>query len=147
MPTGPVLVVEDDESIRRSLVDYLREQSHFEVDDARDGVDALHHILLKDYSVVILDMMMPKMSGGDVLDSVSAMTSDPSLALLGKAPAIIVVTGAPVDDLPDSMIQRRFRHLVRRIFRKPIDCAQLASAINQVSSRAGARELTLGMTR
>jgi CheY-like chemotaxis protein len=128
---GQVLVVEDDESIRRKLVDYLTERSHLEVDAARDGVDALHHILLKDYNVVVLDMMMPKMSGGDVLDSVQAMTSDPSIGLLQKAPAIIVVTGTPESELPDETIQQRFRHLVRRIFRKPVDCAELASAVER----------------
>ncbi len=69
-----VLVVEDDESVRKTLVDYLTQESRLEVDGARDGVDALHHILMTDYEVVILDMMMPKMSGGDVLDSVLAMT-------------------------------------------------------------------------
>jgi CheY-like chemotaxis protein len=126
-----VLVVEDDESSRETLVDYLTQESRLEVDGARDGVDALHHILMTDYEVVILDMMMPKMSGGDVLDSVQAMTSDPSLALLQKAPAIIIVTGAAEDDLPDSTIRQRFSHLVRRIFRKPVDCAELASAVER----------------
>ena len=87
--------------------------------------------MLRDYAVVILDMMMPNMSGGDVLDSVNAMTSDPSIAKLNKAPAIIVVTGAAVEDLPDSTIQHRFRHVVRHIFRKPVDCAALASAVER----------------
>jgi CheY-like chemotaxis protein len=129
MLNGHVLVVEDDESVRKSLVDYLTQESKLDVDGARDGVDALHHILMKDYQVVVLDMMMPKMSGIDVLDSVHAMTSDPSLALLEKAPAIIIVTGAAEADLPDATIQQRFSHIVRRIFRKPIDCAEVASAV------------------
>ncbi len=136
MLNGNVLVVEDDESIRKVLVDYLTEQSHLHVDEARDGVDALHHILTKRYSVVVLDMMMPKMSGGDFLDSVEAMTSDPSLELLEKAPAIIVVTGAPVEELPDTTIQQRFSRLVRSIFRKPVDYAALASAVAREVARS-----------
>jgi CheY-like chemotaxis protein len=132
MRTGQVLVVEDDESIRKMLVEYLSTEAHLEVDAARDGVDALHHILMKDYKVVVLDMMMPKMSGGDVLDSVFAMTSDPSIALLDRAPAVIIVTGAPPEELPDANINHRFRNLVRRVFRKPVNCADLADTVTDI---------------
>jgi CheY-like chemotaxis protein len=126
---GDVLVVEDDESIRRMLMEYLKEHSPREVKGARDGVDALHHILTRRYAVVVLDMMMPKMSGGDLLDSLKAMSADPSMNLPEPLPAIIVVTGAPENELPDETIEQRFPGLVQRIFRKPVHCDQLVTAV------------------
>ena len=129
MPCGRILVVEDDESIRSALIEYLGCREGWEVDGARDGVDALHHILTKRYGTVILDMMMPKMSGGDLLDSLQAMISDPSLNFQGDPPAIIVVTGAPPDDLPSETIEQRYGGLVHAVYRKPVDLDGLMRAV------------------
>ena len=133
---GRVLVVEDDEAIRKGLVDYLQARDGFDTDAARDGVDALHHILTRRYAVVVLDMMMPKMSGADVLDSLHAMSSDPSLELLDYSPAVIVVTATPEEELPDSTIHQRCNHLVRAVFRKPVDYPTLASAVEREMTAA-----------
>ena len=131
MPWGKVLVVEDDEMIRRTLVEYLGQHCDVEVEGARDGVDALHHVLTRRYSVVVLDMMMPKMSGGDFLDSLKAMLSDPSLNFQGEPPSVIVVTGAAQEDLPSETIEQRFPGLVRTVLRKPVDYVTLTSAVER----------------
>src|SRR5947207_13823837 len=101
MHVANVLVVEDDDTIRRLLVDYLRVDDHLTVDGARDGVEALHQIAMRDYSVVVLDVMMPKMSGFDLLDSMKAMTSDPSVKSIEHLPAVVVITATPEEALPD----------------------------------------------
>ena len=131
MPEGSILVVEDDETIRRRLIEYLGGRVNVAVDGARDGVDALHHVLTRRYDVVILDMMMPKMSGGDFLDSLQAMISDPSLSFPGDPPGIIVVTAASSDDLPSERVQERYSNLVRGMFRKPVDFDALASVVQR----------------
>jgi CheY-like chemotaxis protein len=131
MPPGSILVVEDDETIRRNLIEYLCGRVHVEVDGARDGVDALHHVLTRRYDVVVLDMMMPKMSGGDFLDSLQAMIDDPSLNFPGRPPEIIVVTAASSDDIPSERLQQRYSNLVRGMFRKPVDFDVLASVIER----------------
>jgi CheY-like chemotaxis protein len=128
---GRVLVVEDDEAFRTALVAYLHDRGGIETDGARDGVDALHHLLTRRYSVILLDMIMPKMTGGDVLDSLQAMVSDPSLELLDYSPSVIVVTATPEDERSDETIRRRFKRLVRAVFRKPVDCATLASVVER----------------
>jgi DNA-binding response OmpR family regulator len=61
-----VLVVDDDEGIRQLLVAALR-RSGTDVDTASDGCDALQKLLLRDYAVVILDVMMPRLDGRSVL--------------------------------------------------------------------------------
>src|SRR5262245_60703225 len=92
MRDANVLVVEDDDTIRRLLVAYLKQHSYVSVEGARDGVEALHLLSTRRYRVLVLDVMMPKMSGVDVLDSVQALLSDPSVKALDAPPAAVVIT-------------------------------------------------------
>ena len=131
MPSGHVLIVEDDDTIRRLLIEYLKQHALLTVEGARDGVEALHFISDRPYAIVILDLMMPKMSGGDFLDSLTAMMKDPSIQTLGTPPAVIVVTAAPAGDIPsDTIIQRSA--LVRAGLRKPVDIGELAKLIESL---------------
>jgi CheY-like chemotaxis protein len=79
--------------------------------------------------VVILDVLMPKMSGIDVLDSLEALTSDPSVKSLDDPPAVLVITSTDASVLPDSAIFQRCSRLVRRVFRKPIEVEALAKCV------------------
>ena len=135
MPNGNVLVVEDDDTIRQLLMEYLKQHSLLTVDGARDGVEALHQISTKRYSVVVLDLMMPKMSGVDFLDSLNALTSDPSVKPLESPPSVIVITAASDAELPSLTIASR-SPLVREVFRKPLDISGLAEAIERYAFHA-----------
>jgi len=128
MPLGNVLVVEDDETIRRLLVEYLKEQSLI-VDGARDGVEALHRISSKPYSVIVLDVMMPHMSGIDLLDSLQALSSDPSLETRIAPPAVLVVTSISPQELPSHDLETRFPSIVRDVLRKPVDACALMKRV------------------
>ncbi|HWW62544.1 MAG TPA: response regulator [Thermoanaerobaculia bacterium] len=121
MHSGTVLVVEDDNSIRRLLVDYLHKRADVEVESARDGVEALHLMSSKTYSVVVLDLMMPLMSGVDLLSSLEALAADPQIKPLAAPPRVIIITAAPQDEVPSDAIEQRFPSFVRRVFRKPLD--------------------------
>lgn len=129
MPIGNVLVVEDDESIRRLLIDFLKEHSALSVDGARDGVDALHQVSTRKYDVVVLDVMMPYMTGIDFLDSLEALTSDPSIKHLDELPSVIVITSAPPEQISTSDLQQRFPEIVRDVLRKPLRGEELARSI------------------
>src|SRR5439155_37935 len=96
-----ILVVEDDDNVRRLLAEHLTARMPVNVDSARDGVEALHQISTTPYAVVILDLMMPKMSGTDLLDALVALSSDPSVKAMETPPPIVVITGAPESALPD----------------------------------------------
>jgi len=122
-----MLVVEDDDAIRGLLVEYFKEHSDVEVDGARDGAEALHHVATKVYAVVLLDLMMPHMSGVDFLASLEALTSDPSLKSIQALPSVFVITGA--SDAPCDEIERRFPALVRGVMRKPLDVHALACRV------------------
>jgi CheY-like chemotaxis protein len=126
-----ILVVEDDDSVRRLLAEHLAEQMPVDVDSARDGVEALHKISTNAYGVVILDLMMPKMSGVDLLDSLHALTSDPSVKALETPPQVLVITAAPAAALSDAVIRKRSPGMVRAVFRKPLDVTALAASVKK----------------
>ena len=66
MSLGVILVVEDDDAIRRGIADALS-YSGYTVHDAPDGAAGLELILSTDADLVLLDIMMPKMDGHEVL--------------------------------------------------------------------------------
>ena len=61
----PILIVEDEPSMQMGLRDNL-EFEGYEVDLADDGEVALEKILTNKYSLVLLDVMLPKLSGFDI---------------------------------------------------------------------------------
>jgi CheY-like chemotaxis protein len=126
-----ILVVEDDDTVRRLLAEHLAARMPVEVDSARDGVEALHQISTARYDVIILDLMMPKMSGGDFLDSLRVLSADPSLKTLETPPRVLVITAAPAAALSDEVIRRRYPSVVREVFRKPLDIAVLAASVEK----------------
>jgi CheY-like chemotaxis protein len=132
MPPANVLVVEDDDSIRRLLMEYLEQRTSLHVQGARDGVDALHQVATKRFEVVILDLMMPYMSGIDFLTSLDALLSDPSVKMLEEAPVVIVVTSAPVEDVSADELRERFPAFIRAVFRKPVDCSALVARVESL---------------
>ena len=75
MSTKRVLVVDDEPFILRSLTFVLRKEG-FEVLEARNGEEAMESIRRDKPNLVILDVMMPKKNGYEVLSEVK---SDPEL--------------------------------------------------------------------
>jgi CheY-like chemotaxis protein len=132
MAQAKVLVVEDDDQIRKLLVESLEERCHLPVDVARDGRDALHQIRTRPYSVVVLDLVMPYMTGVDFLDSLQILERDPSFTAIAQAPAVIVVTGCTSEAVPSDMIQERFPTIVRAVLRKPVDMNALATRVERL---------------
>lgn len=72
---GRVLVVDDDPESRASLSRRLAEQGH-EVATAGDGVEALERIAAQPFDLVLLDNVMPRLNGFQVLERLKA---DPAL--------------------------------------------------------------------
>lgn len=57
-----ILVVEDEEKIRMALRDFL-EFHDFKVTEALDGLEAERTVAKKDFDLILLDLMLPKISG------------------------------------------------------------------------------------
>jgi two-component system response regulator (stage 0 sporulation protein F) len=79
-----VLVVDDDASIRRMMIAALKRSDDYEFLEAGNGREALELMRSDRPSAVVLDLMMPIMSGFDVLQE---RATDPALRSI---PVIIV---------------------------------------------------------
>jgi len=66
-----LLIVEDEPKVARFIERGLREE-HFAVDAAFDGEEGLDLALVHDYDLVILDVMLPKKDGFEVLEALRA---------------------------------------------------------------------------
>ena len=66
-PKGKILVIDDELDIREGLYDLLTLMGGYTVELAHNGTDGLHKLDGTTYDLVLLDLMMPDMSGMDVL--------------------------------------------------------------------------------
>ncbi|MFI8575912.1 response regulator transcription factor [Rossellomorea aquimaris] len=64
-----ILIAEDEEVLRMLMVDTLEDEGH-ELDEAADGREAVDHIMDNDYDLILLDYMMPLLTGLEVIERV-----------------------------------------------------------------------------
>lgn len=67
--TKRLLLAEDEEVLRMLVVDTLEDEG-YEIDEACDGEEAYELIEQNDYDLVIIDYMMPRMTGLEVIEKV-----------------------------------------------------------------------------
>ncbi len=92
-----ILVVEDEETVRE-LEKFILEQHGYEVMEARDGLEGLAKSEFRKPDLILLDLMMPDVSGGRMFDE---MQQHPATAGI----PIVVVTGKPdAHDMFDDQI-------------------------------------------
>lgn len=79
-----ILVVEDDIAISKLLVNILENES-YNVDLAVDGEEGIYYALNEEYDLIILDIMMPKKNGYEVIEKLRQENiSTPTLMLTAK---------------------------------------------------------------
>lgn len=80
-----ILLAEDEKELSNALVAILK-HNNYSIDAVYDGVDALDYGLSENYDVIILDIMMPKMNGIEVLKNLREKEKHtPILLLTAKA--------------------------------------------------------------
>ena len=77
-----VLVVDDEKLIVKGIR-FSLEQDGMEVDCAYDGEEALEKIKDKEYDIVLLDVMLPKLTGFEVCQQVREFSSVVFFILIG----------------------------------------------------------------
>lgn len=93
MTQPKILIVEDDANIRRGLEDSLSSIG-YEVCTAEDGAQGLQRFAKQDWDLLILDIMMPKMSGYDLCRAIRKEDAcTPILMLSAKSEEIDKVLG------------------------------------------------------
>lgn len=78
-----ILVVDDEKLIVKGI-SFSLQADGMEVDAAYDGEEALRKIKEKNYDMVLLDVMLPKMSGMDVCQAVREFSDVPIIMLTAK---------------------------------------------------------------
>lgn len=76
-----LLVVEDNEDLASALCRGLREEG-FIVDHAAGGSDGLHLAQSQDYDLILLDIMLPEVSGFQILESLRSEGDDVPVVFL-----------------------------------------------------------------
>ncbi len=112
--TSRILVVEDEESISDAVAYTLRGDG-YDVDVVDDGESALEATRTEEYDVMILDLMLPGLSGIEVCRRLRADTSLPILMLTARTAEVDRVVG--LDAGADDYIQKPFSmpELVSRV--------------------------------
>ena len=82
-----VLVVEDYTPVREAVTQGLREAG-FAVDSASDGRDGLWHATKNQYDVIVLDVMLPNVSGIEILQRLRKEKSEARVLLLTAKDAV-----------------------------------------------------------
>lgn len=114
MASPTILVVEDEESFVEALKVGLKREG-FRVEVARDGVQALEMFDIVKPDVILLDIMLPRMSGIDVCRQLRKKTLTPIIMVTAKGAEIDTVVGLEVG--ADDYVTKpyRMRELTARI--------------------------------
>ena len=150
-PTTTILVVEDEESFVDALTVGLQREG-FRVQVARDGAQALAMFDAVDPDLVLLDVMLPKLSGIDVCRELRTRSKVPIIMVTAKGAEIDTVVGLEVG--ADDYVTKpyRLRELVARVRavlrRAPTDLAAEvadgeAIAVGDVSLDPGRHEVVI----
>lgn len=130
--TLKILVIEDDHDVRDGLVQTL-EDENFLVDAAANGAEGLYRAREWDYDVIVLDVMLPELSGWQILERLRKEKSTPVLMLTARS---------EVDDRVKGLNSGADDYLV-----KPYNDRELLARIRALSRRSSGvaeNQITLG---
>ena len=117
-----ILVVDDDKSIRRTLMDIL-EFEKYEVVEACDGLDCMVKLRQNKFDVVILDVKMPKMDGMEVMEKIQV--TKPEL------PVVMISGHGNIDTAVDAVKKGAFDFI-----QKPPDLNRLLITIRNAMDKS-----------
>ena len=140
-----ILIAEDQEELARGLK-FLLEKNKFTVDVVHDGLSALECFHSTEYDVLVLDIMMPEVSGLEVLKQIRKERSAvPILMLTARAEIEDRVAGleAGADDyLPKPFATREFIARVKALSRRNAGYADLLLSFGDLQLDCNRYELS-----
>jgi diguanylate cyclase len=120
---GRVLLVDDSDHSRAALARHLVRHG-YNIDEAQNGPEALSKVRQISYDLVLLDPMMPGMSGLEVLNSLRTGYSQ------GELP-VIILTGVQQSEL----VAQALRSGANDYVTKPVDASVVAARIQSQIAR------------
>lgn len=118
-----ILVVDDDPDVCEYLQDFLTSEG-YSVTVVNDPTRALESLKDDEFHVVVLDLMMPKLNGIDLLERIRQVDDDI---------AVIILTGYPSLETATSSIE----HDVSAYIRKPFTINEFREAILRIAKKKG----------
>jgi len=123
VPQLSILVVDDDQDVCEYLEDFLGHEG-YRVVTLNDPARAMEEIRASDYHLIILDLMMPKVSGIDLLEQIRKIDNDI---------AVVILTGYPSLESATVSIQ----HEVSAYITKPFSSDDFRDVIQRVAKKKG----------
>jgi CheY-like chemotaxis protein len=111
-----VLIADDDPSIRQ-LISTIMKRERLAVDCVADGREAIEKLSEREYSVILLDLMMPRLDGFGVVEWIK---KNPPR----HKPIILIVTA-----YADQKFKQIDPNLVAGVLRKPFEVADLGNLV------------------
>ncbi|QIR37574.1 response regulator [Tolypothrix sp. PCC 7910] len=124
MASNKILVI-DDTTVVRVKVREMLPPGNFEVVEAKDGLEGLNYILKEKFSLIMLDFLLPKMSGWEVFQQIQAQPE------LRKIP--LVMMSGRKEEVTEK-ISEPFEYF--EFLGKPFDQKQLIGAIKSAMTKA-----------
>lgn len=122
---GKKVLVVDDEKLIVKGIRFSLEQDGMEVDCAYDGEEALRHAKEKEYDIILLDVMLPKLGGFEVCQQIREFSNVPIVMLTAKGDDMDKILGLEygADDYitkPFNILEvkARIKAIMRRTTRK-----------------------------
>jgi two-component system response regulator CpxR len=144
-----VLVIDDDVELC-NLVSRFLVREGFQIDAVNGGAQGIERALSGDYALVVLDVMMPEMSGFDVLRRIRAESPLPVLMLTARGDALDRVLGLEMgadEYLPKPFSPPELAARIRAILRRakpPVTQGNSTIAIGEIELDSGARVVRHG---
>ena len=140
-----LLLVDDDVELAEMLRDYLVQEG-FAVTLAHDGETGAQEALSGQYALIVLDVMMPRASGVEVLGRVRAHISTPIIMLTAKGDDVDRIIGLEMgadDYVPKPCTPRelvaRIRAVLRRVNSAPSESAENVLQVGELTLWPGKR--------
>ncbi|BAZ06241.1 response regulator [Calothrix sp. NIES-3974] len=124
MASNKILVI-DDTTVVRVKVREMLPPGNFQVLEAKDGLEGLNLIRQEKFSLIMLDFLLPKMSGWEVFQQIQAQSD------LRKTP--LVIMSGRKEEVTEK-ISEPFEYF--EFLGKPFDQKQLISAIKSAMAKA-----------
>ena len=128
-----ILIVDNDVSTVTTLKALLLNEKPYDIDVAYGGQEGLDKMKVNpDYDVVLLDIMMPKVSGMDVC---KAMVKDYRLI---EIPVLLMSSAMPIppEEFHQSLAKFSELSVVKGVLEKPFAIDNLLMQINKVARKA-----------
>ena len=128
-----LLLAEDERSLAKA-VGAILEKNNFSVDIVYDGADALDYLRAGNYDGAVLDIMMPKMSGIEVLKTIRAEGN--------MLPVLLLTAKSEIDDKVEGLDSGANDYLT-----KPFNSKELLArirAMTRTQAAQGSSELKIG---